>query len=165
VIQLIERSAHIHECAFSLRIIQVAKDPFYLNRWLRFVCVSYFSSICNSSAWVRLKWFTVVSAFEVPQKQTVPVAPRTRISPEESHLEVIHLQSRLPALCSQLQVEEPKEQAVEGIQGHLIIFFNNLFQRMSFCSRLSREKRCLIFKSSSRVACGNDLKTKKLFES
>ncbi|XP_042669946.1 zinc finger CCCH domain-containing protein 14 isoform X1 [Centrocercus urophasianus] len=53
----------------------------------------------------------------VPQKQTVPVAPRTRISPEESHLEVIHLQSRLPALCSQLQVEEPKEQTVEGIQG------------------------------------------------
>ncbi|NWU93317.1 ZC3HE protein, partial [Upupa epops] len=53
----------------------------------------------------------------VPQKQTVPVAPRTRISPEESHLEVIHVQNRLPALSSQLQVEEPKEQTVEGIQG------------------------------------------------
>ncbi|XP_074006040.1 zinc finger CCCH domain-containing protein 14 isoform X2 [Numenius arquata] len=53
----------------------------------------------------------------VPQKQTVPVAPRTRISPEESQLEVIHVQNRLPALSSQLQVEEPKEQTVEGIQG------------------------------------------------
>ncbi|XP_010149583.1 PREDICTED: zinc finger CCCH domain-containing protein 14 [Eurypyga helias] len=54
-----------------------------------------------------------------PQKQTVPVAPRTRISPDESQLEVIHVQNRLPALSSQLQVEEPKEQTVEiqGIQG------------------------------------------------
>ncbi|NXY89330.1 ZC3HE protein, partial [Alcedo cyanopectus] len=53
----------------------------------------------------------------VPQKQTVPVAPRTRISPEESQLEVIHVQNRLPALSYQLQVEEPKEQTAEGIQG------------------------------------------------
>ncbi|XP_071413802.1 zinc finger CCCH domain-containing protein 14 isoform X2 [Pithys albifrons albifrons] len=53
----------------------------------------------------------------VPQKQTVPVAPRTRISPEESQLEVIHVQNRLPLLSSQLQVEEPKEQTVEVIQG------------------------------------------------
>ncbi|XP_037993120.1 zinc finger CCCH domain-containing protein 14 isoform X2 [Motacilla alba alba] len=53
----------------------------------------------------------------VPQKQTVPVAPRTRISPEESQLEVIHVQSRLPVLSSQLQVEESKEQTVEEIQG------------------------------------------------
>ncbi|NWR73164.1 ZC3HE protein, partial [Centropus unirufus] len=53
----------------------------------------------------------------VPQKQTVPVAPRTRISPEQSQLEVIHVQNRLPALASQLRVEEAKEQTVEGIQG------------------------------------------------
>ncbi|NWH56626.1 ZC3HE protein, partial [Geococcyx californianus] len=53
----------------------------------------------------------------VPQKQTVPVAPRTRISPEQSQLEVIHVQNRLPTLSSQLRVEEPKEQTVEGIQG------------------------------------------------
>ncbi|XP_054017913.1 zinc finger CCCH domain-containing protein 14 [Dryobates pubescens] len=53
----------------------------------------------------------------VPQKQTVPVAPRTRISPEESPLEVIHVQNRLPALSSQFQAEEPKEQTIEGIQG------------------------------------------------
>ncbi|KAM9238348.1 zinc finger CCCH domain-containing protein 14 isoform 1-T1 [Leptosomus discolor] len=53
----------------------------------------------------------------VPQKQTVPVAPRTRISPEESQLELIHIQNRLPALSSPLQVEEPKEQTAEGIQG------------------------------------------------
>ncbi|NXA37064.1 ZC3HE protein, partial [Eudromia elegans] len=53
----------------------------------------------------------------VPQKQTVPVAPRTRFTPEESQLEVIHVQSRLPALSSQLQVEEPKEQTIERIQG------------------------------------------------
>ncbi|XP_061215937.1 zinc finger CCCH domain-containing protein 14 isoform X2 [Neopsephotus bourkii] len=53
----------------------------------------------------------------VPQKQTVPVAPRTRTSPEESQLELIHVQSRLPALTSQLQAEEPKERVSEGIQG------------------------------------------------
>ncbi|KAM9381364.1 zinc finger CCCH domain-containing protein 14 [Phaethornis superciliosus] len=53
----------------------------------------------------------------VPQKQTVPVAPRARISPEETHLEVIHVQNRLPALSSQLPIEESKEQTVEGIQG------------------------------------------------
>uniref|UniRef100_A0A672TT76 Zinc finger CCCH domain-containing protein 14 n=1 Tax=Strigops habroptila TaxID=2489341 RepID=A0A672TT76_STRHB len=53
----------------------------------------------------------------VPQKQTVPVAPRTRISPEESQLELIHVQSGLPALSSQLQAEEPKERTAEGIQG------------------------------------------------
>ncbi|NXD66946.1 ZC3HE protein, partial [Eolophus roseicapillus] len=53
----------------------------------------------------------------VPQKQTVPVAPRTRISPEESQLELIHVQSRLPALSSQLQAEETKERIAEGIQG------------------------------------------------
>ncbi|XP_030905195.1 zinc finger CCCH domain-containing protein 14 isoform X2 [Melopsittacus undulatus] len=53
----------------------------------------------------------------VPQKQTVPVAPRTRISPEGSQLELIHVQSRLPALSSQLQAEEPKERIPEGIQG------------------------------------------------
>ncbi|NXO72968.1 ZC3HE protein, partial [Phainopepla nitens] len=52
----------------------------------------------------------------VPQKQTVPVAPRTRISPEESQLEVIHVKSRLPVLSSQLQVEESKETA-EEVQG------------------------------------------------
>uniref|UniRef100_A0A8C5T7J4 Zinc finger CCCH domain-containing protein 14 n=1 Tax=Malurus cyaneus samueli TaxID=2593467 RepID=A0A8C5T7J4_9PASS len=52
----------------------------------------------------------------VPQKQTVPVAPRTRISPEESQLEIIHVQNRLPILTSQLQVEEPKEPTVEEMQ-------------------------------------------------
>ncbi|XP_068802858.1 zinc finger CCCH domain-containing protein 14 isoform X5 [Struthio camelus] len=54
----------------------------------------------------------------VPQKQTVPVAPRTRFAPEESQLEVIHVQSRLPALSSQLPVEEPKEQTIERIQDY-----------------------------------------------
>lgn len=79
--------------------------------------------------------------FKVPQKQTVPVAPRTRISPEESQLEVIHVQNRLPALSSQLQAEEPKEHSAEGIQGDLIIFFKNFYQGMSFYNRLSREKK------------------------
>lgn len=91
------------------------------------ICESYFSTkylnillLCD---WVVCKLFAVISLFKVPQKQTVPVAPRTRISPEESHLEVIHVQSRLPVLSSQLQVEESKEQTVEEIQGHLIMFF------------------------------------------
>lgn len=90
---------------------------------------------------------TIVSWFKVPQKQTVPVAPRTRVSPEGSQLEVIHVQNRLPVLTSQLQVEEPREQTVEGTQGHLIIFFKDLFQGMSFYNRLSRENKCFAFLS------------------
>lgn len=95
--------------------------------------------------WVVCKCFTIVSLNKVPQKQTVPVAPRTRISPEESQLELIHVQSRLPALSSQLQAEEPKERMAEGIQGHLIIFFKHLYQGMSFCNRLSQEQKWLLF--------------------
>lgn len=99
------------------------------------VCVgiseSYFGTIYLKIVllrdWVVSKLFAIVSLFKVPQKQTVPVAPRTRISPEESQLEVIHVQSRLPVMSSQLQVEESKEQTVEEIQGHLIIFFKNLY--------------------------------------
>lgn len=87
-------------------------------------------------------YLTIISLFKVPQKQTVPVAPRTRVSPEGSQLEVIHVQNRLPVLSSQLQVEEPREQTVEGTQGHLIIFFKNLFQGMPFYNRLSRENKC-----------------------
>uniref|UniRef100_A0A8B9G441 Zinc finger CCCH domain-containing protein 14 n=1 Tax=Amazona collaria TaxID=241587 RepID=A0A8B9G441_9PSIT len=61
----------------------------------------------------------------VPQKQTVPVAPRTRISPEESQLELIHVQSRLPALSSQLQAEEPKERIYNCNLVLLCIFSSN----------------------------------------
>nr|XP_025044731.1 zinc finger CCCH domain-containing protein 14 isoform X4 [Pelodiscus sinensis] len=52
----------------------------------------------------------------VPQKQTVPVAPRTRTSQDEPLLEVIHVQSRPSRVGSQIEAEEPKEQTLEIIQ-------------------------------------------------
>ena len=148
-------SVHMHYCACTLRILQLGKDAFCGYRCLGF-CICVCVRVCMNLLvilppyvktvllcdWVVCKWFAIVCLFKVPQKQTVPVAPRTRISPEESQLEVIHVQNRLPVLSSQLQVEEPKEQTVEGIQGHLIIFFKNLYQGMSFYNRLSREKKC-----------------------
>uniref|UniRef100_A0A4X2L3G6 Zinc finger CCCH domain-containing protein 14 n=1 Tax=Vombatus ursinus TaxID=29139 RepID=A0A4X2L3G6_VOMUR len=53
----------------------------------------------------------------VPQKQTVPVAPRTRTAQEESLIEVVQGQSRLPRLSPPIQLEEAKEQSLERIQG------------------------------------------------
>uniref|UniRef100_A0A5F8GA61 Zinc finger CCCH domain-containing protein 14 n=1 Tax=Monodelphis domestica TaxID=13616 RepID=A0A5F8GA61_MONDO len=52
----------------------------------------------------------------VPQKQTVPVAPRTRTAQEESLIEVVQGQSRLPRLSPPIQLEEAKEQSLERIQ-------------------------------------------------
>ncbi|XP_075782857.1 zinc finger CCCH domain-containing protein 14 isoform X2 [Pelodiscus sinensis] len=54
----------------------------------------------------------------VPQKQTVPVAPRTRTSQDEPLLEVIHVQSRPSRVGSQIEAEEPKEQTLEIIQDY-----------------------------------------------
>ncbi|XP_072481325.1 zinc finger CCCH domain-containing protein 14 isoform X4 [Notamacropus eugenii] len=53
----------------------------------------------------------------VPQKQMVPVAPRTRTAQEESLIEVVQGQSRLPRLSPPIQLEEAKEQSLERIQG------------------------------------------------
>lgn len=91
---------------------------------------SYFSTTREHIAVVWLRLYVndlPLSLFKVPQKQTVPVAPRTRISSEESPLEVIHVQNRLPALSSHFQAEEPREQTAEGIQGPLIMFFKSLY--------------------------------------
>uniref|UniRef100_A0A8C3RRQ9 Zinc finger CCCH domain-containing protein 14 n=1 Tax=Chelydra serpentina TaxID=8475 RepID=A0A8C3RRQ9_CHESE len=52
----------------------------------------------------------------VPQKQTVPVAPRTRIAQDEPLLEVIHVQSRPSRVSAQIEAEEPKEETLERIQ-------------------------------------------------
>ncbi|XP_031808252.1 zinc finger CCCH domain-containing protein 14 isoform X8 [Sarcophilus harrisii] len=54
----------------------------------------------------------------VPQKQTVPVAPRTRTAQEESLIEVVQGQSRLPRLSPPVQLEEAKEQSLERIQDY-----------------------------------------------
>ncbi|XP_074852750.1 zinc finger CCCH domain-containing protein 14 isoform X2 [Carettochelys insculpta] len=53
----------------------------------------------------------------VPQKQTVPVAPRTRTAQDEPLLEVIHVQSRPSRVGAQIEAEEPKEHTLERIQG------------------------------------------------
>ncbi|XP_067412446.1 zinc finger CCCH domain-containing protein 14 isoform X3 [Emydura macquarii macquarii] len=54
----------------------------------------------------------------VPQKQTVPVAPRTRIAQDEPLLEVIHVQSQPSRVSAQIEAEEPKEQTLERIQDY-----------------------------------------------
>ncbi|XP_043845804.1 zinc finger CCCH domain-containing protein 14 isoform X2 [Dromiciops gliroides] len=54
----------------------------------------------------------------VPQKQTVPVAPRTRTAQEESLIEVVQGQSRLPRLSPPIQLDEAKEQSLERIQDY-----------------------------------------------
>ncbi|XP_028915666.1 zinc finger CCCH domain-containing protein 14 isoform X3 [Ornithorhynchus anatinus] len=68
-----------------------------------------------------------------PQKQTVPVAPRTRIAQEESLIEVIHGQGRPSRQSPPVQVEEPKEQNLEIIQG---VQQRELFSRLQIDSGL-----------------------------
>uniref|UniRef100_A0A8D0BZV4 Zinc finger CCCH domain-containing protein 14 n=1 Tax=Salvator merianae TaxID=96440 RepID=A0A8D0BZV4_SALMN len=53
----------------------------------------------------------------VPPKQTVPVAPRTRTSSEDALLEVMHGQSRLSRMNSQIEEEPPKEQPLGRVLG------------------------------------------------
>lgn len=54
---------------------------------------------------------------EVPQKQTLPVAPRTRTSQEELLAEVVQGQSRAPRISPPVKEEEAKGDATEKIQG------------------------------------------------
>nr|XP_054303746.1 zinc finger CCCH domain-containing protein 14 isoform X9 [Pongo pygmaeus] len=53
----------------------------------------------------------------VPQKQTLPVAPRTRTSQEELLAEVVQGQSRTPRISSPIKEEETKGDSVEKNQG------------------------------------------------
>ncbi|XP_069345300.1 zinc finger CCCH domain-containing protein 14 isoform X5 [Eulemur rufifrons] len=53
----------------------------------------------------------------VPQKQTLPVAPRTRTSQEELLAEVVQGQSRTPRISSPIKEEEAKGDNIEKSQG------------------------------------------------
>ncbi|XP_009210369.1 zinc finger CCCH domain-containing protein 14 isoform X7 [Papio anubis] len=53
----------------------------------------------------------------VPQKQTLPVAPRTRTSQEELLAEVVQGQSRTPKISPPIKEEETKGDSVEKNQG------------------------------------------------
>ncbi|XP_030786190.1 zinc finger CCCH domain-containing protein 14 isoform X4 [Rhinopithecus roxellana] len=53
----------------------------------------------------------------VPQKQTLPVAPRTRTSQEELLAEVVQGQSRTPRISPPIKEEETKGESVEKNQG------------------------------------------------
>ncbi|XP_030659795.1 zinc finger CCCH domain-containing protein 14 isoform X17 [Nomascus leucogenys] len=53
----------------------------------------------------------------VPQKQTLPVAPRTRTSQEELLAEVVQGQSRTPRISPPIKEEETKGDSVEKNQG------------------------------------------------
>nr|XP_048305347.1 zinc finger CCCH domain-containing protein 14 isoform X4 [Myodes glareolus] len=55
---------------------------------------------------------------EVPQKQTLPVAPRTRTSQEELLAEVVQGQSRAPRISPPVKEEEAKGDATEKIQDY-----------------------------------------------
>ncbi|XP_075859913.1 zinc finger CCCH domain-containing protein 14 isoform X10 [Microcebus murinus] len=53
----------------------------------------------------------------VPQKQTLPVAPRTRTSQEELLAEVVQGQNRTPRISSPIKEEEAKGDNIEKSQG------------------------------------------------
>ncbi|XP_048218849.1 zinc finger CCCH domain-containing protein 14 isoform X3 [Perognathus longimembris pacificus] len=53
----------------------------------------------------------------VPQKQTLPVAPRTRTSQEELLAEVVQGQSRTPRISTSIKEEETKGDNIEKSQG------------------------------------------------
>ncbi|XP_049625757.1 zinc finger CCCH domain-containing protein 14 isoform X2 [Suncus etruscus] len=53
----------------------------------------------------------------VSQKQTLPVAPRTRTSQEELLAEMVQGQSRTPRISSSIKEEETKEDNIEKSQG------------------------------------------------
>ncbi|XP_037593047.1 zinc finger CCCH domain-containing protein 14 [Cebus imitator] len=53
----------------------------------------------------------------VPQKQTLPVAPRTRTSQEELLAEVVQGQSRTPRISPPIKEEETKGDSIEKNQG------------------------------------------------
>uniref|UniRef100_A0A1U8BJD4 Zinc finger CCCH domain-containing protein 14 n=1 Tax=Mesocricetus auratus TaxID=10036 RepID=A0A1U8BJD4_MESAU len=53
----------------------------------------------------------------VPQKQTLPVAPRTRTSQEELLAEMVQGQSRAPRISPPVKEEEAKGDSTERIQG------------------------------------------------
>ncbi|XP_023587451.1 zinc finger CCCH domain-containing protein 14 isoform X3 [Trichechus manatus latirostris] len=53
----------------------------------------------------------------VPQKQTLPVAPRTRTSQEELLAEVVQVQSRPPRISPPIKEEETKGDNIEKSQG------------------------------------------------
>nr|XP_048305356.1 zinc finger CCCH domain-containing protein 14 isoform X10 [Myodes glareolus]XP_048305359.1 zinc finger CCCH domain-containing protein 14 isoform X10 [Myodes glareolus] len=55
----------------------------------------------------------------VPQKQTLPVAPRTRTSQEELLAEVVQGQSRAPRISPPVKEEEAKGDATEKIQAEM----------------------------------------------
>ncbi|PNJ64999.1 ZC3H14 isoform 18, partial [Pongo abelii] len=67
----------------------------------------------------------------VPQKQTLPVAPRTRTSQEELLAEVVQGQSRTPRISSPIKEEETKGDSVEKNQGDLS-FLSGCFQDLLF---------------------------------
>ncbi|XP_015282201.1 PREDICTED: zinc finger CCCH domain-containing protein 14 isoform X2 [Gekko japonicus] len=53
----------------------------------------------------------------VAPKQTVPVAPRTRTTHDEALLETMNIQNRPSRVDTQIQEDEPKEQALERVPG------------------------------------------------
>lgn len=63
---------------------------------------------------------------QVSQKQTLPVAPRTRTSQEELLAETLQGQSRTPRVNPPIKEEETKGDNMEKIQGNNLMVLRSL---------------------------------------
>lgn len=63
---------------------------------------------------------------KVSQKQTLPVAPRTRTSQEELLAETVQGQSRTPRISPPIKEEETKGDNTEKIQGNNLMILHSL---------------------------------------
>lgn len=60
------------------------------------------------------------------QKQTLPVAPRTRTSQEELLAEMVQGQSRTSRISPPIKEEETKGDNIEKIQGNNLMIFHSV---------------------------------------
>lgn len=68
---------------------------------------------------------------KVSQKQTLPVAPRTRTSQEELLAEMVQGQSRTPRISTPIKEEETKGDNTEKSQGNSL---NDISFSITLCS-------------------------------
>ena len=110
--------------------------------------VSNNSYILNPRRCLRLMWYSLLSfdislhlhfflffAFyvKVSQKQTLPVAPRTRTSQEELLAEMVQGQGRVPRISSPIKEEEAKGDNIDKSQGNSLngVSFSTIFRKTS----------------------------------
>lgn len=91
--------------------------------------------------------------WKVPPKQTVPVAPRTRTTPDEALLDMMNTQSRPSRVDTQIQEDEPKEQAPGRVPGNAEDATLSPYKRKHFslraCARLNNSSGLVDFCSTA----------------